>query len=104
MYPSSSHRSLILSVVSSTSPGQALAPNIPRGWAKLVATASSGLFPQPFLIRWVYEKELLAGCAGSSTTVTNIGIILPDVKDKLIVDRDGIEPPTHGFSVHCSTN
>ena len=20
------------------------------------------------------------------------------------VDRDGIEPPTHGFSVHCSTN
>ena len=20
------------------------------------------------------------------------------------VDREGIEPPTHGFSVHCSTN
>jgi hypothetical protein len=23
--------------------------------------------------------------------------------DRLRVDRDGIEPPTHGFSVHCST-
>ena len=22
----------------------------------------------------------------------------------LCVDREGIEPPTHGFSVHCSTN
>ena len=26
------------------------------------------------------------------------------LSDTLKVDREGIEPPTHGFSVHCSTN
>jgi hypothetical protein len=42
-------------------------------------------------------------------------LALPPTKEKrrgaqkkgpkaLAVDRGGIEPPTHGFSVHCSTN
>ncbi len=31
-----------------------------------------------------------------------LGII--ELHNELVVVRDGIEPPTHGFSVHCSTN
>jgi hypothetical protein len=39
--------------------GQELAPNILRGYTELVAKASQGLIPQPFLIRVsTYVKEL----------------------------------------------
>ena len=31
-------------------------------------------------------------------------VALPIELDRQMVARDGIEPPTHGFSVRCSTN
>ncbi len=31
-------------------------------------------------------------------------VALPIELGRQMVAQDGIEPPTHGFSVHCSTN
>ena len=40
-------------------------------------------------------------------TIPEETVVFPEdckVVDKMTVDRAGIEPATHGFSVHCSTN
>jgi hypothetical protein len=40
------------------------------------------------------------GGQGDSTGMILLGI----ASSKSMVAKDGIEPPTHGFSVRCSTN
>ena len=52
--------------------------------------------------------ELLAGSTqsvrgGSSGPLEELPPMLP-AKTKGLVAREGIEPPTRGFSVRCSTN
>jgi|HubBroStandDraft_3_1064219.scaffolds.fasta_scaffold09394_6 hypothetical protein len=37
-------------------------------------------------------------------TTVSVSEMLRHEKGRLVVPRGGIEPPTHGFSVRCSTN
>ncbi len=43
-------------------------------------------------------------CMLKKEDMKSLGLQLTDIGHRHLVDREGIEPPTQGFSVLCSTN
>ena len=75
-----------------------------RAFAASIAAAADRRFPEICLALSAAVK--LAARRGQSPGQSGVVIIEPvSWKDaKKLVGRDGIEPPTPGFSVLCSTN
>ena len=75
--------------------------------SRLSGVRSNHLSYAPKLKTWYFEQSSKRVTRIELATTAWKAVVLPLNYTRLLLKemaRDGIEPPTHGASIHCSTN